>query len=38
MENWLLIMRNVYVIVIPNGMKRASSVWNDYLTRTRVRN
>jgi len=35
MENWLL-MRNV--CVIPNGVKRASSVWNDYQTHTRVRN
>jgi len=26
------------VCVIPNGVKRASSVWNDYQTHTRVRN
>jgi len=26
------------VCVIPNGMKRASSVWNNYQTHTRVRN
>jgi len=31
-----LLMRNV--CVIPNGMKRASLVWNDYQTHTRVRN
>jgi len=34
-KSWLL-MRNV--CVIPNGMKRASSVWNAYQTHTRVRN
>jgi len=33
--NWLL-MRNV--CAIPNGMKKASSVRNDYQTHTRVRN
>ena len=35
MESWLL-MHNV--CVIPNSMKRASSIWNDYQTHTRVRN
>jgi len=31
-------MRNVYVIPIPNAMKRASSVSNNYQTHMRVRN
>jgi len=35
LESWLF-MRNVNVI--PNAMKRASSVWNDYQTHMRVRN
>jgi len=34
-KSWLL-MRNV--CVIPSGMKKASSIWNDYQTHTRVRN
>jgi len=29
-------MRNMYVI--PNAMKRVSSVWNNYQTHKRVRN
>ena len=31
-------MRNTYVIPIPNAMKGASSVWNNYQTHKRVRN
>jgi len=31
-------MRKVYVIPIPNAMKRAYSVWNNYQTHMRVKN
>jgi len=31
-------MRNIHVIPIPNATKRASSIWNNYQTHTRVRN